>query len=193
MSAKEKRDQGAANRSMAMGHTVRAAAFRVLANEGPTNPATIAKKIDESTPLVDHHVKQLVKFGCAELVDTQIEGSLVKKIYRAIEPHLVEDDEWEALPADVKESSIGEFAQAHIDHLVLALGHGLGKNKFFHVTGDRYSLDQEGLERFMEITEAARLAFEAEAVAADKRIAENGAEAKRVASMLGCFEIPAGE
>jgi hypothetical protein len=190
MSAKEKRDQRAANRSMAMGHTVRAAAFRVLANEGPANPAEIARKIGKGTPLVTHHVKQLVKFGCAELVERKIDGGNVKNVYRAIEPHLIETEEWEDLPAEVKESSIGEFAQAHVDHLVLALGDGLGKDKFFHVTGDRYSLDQEGFERFMEITEEARLAFEAEAVAADKRIAEDGAVAKRVASMLGCFEIP---
>lgn len=176
-----------------MGHTIRAAAFRVLANDGPANPAEIARKIGESTPLVSHHVKQLVKFGCAELVDTQIDGSVVKKIYRAIEPHMVETEEWEELAPEIKDQMSRESAQAHIDDLVLGLGHGLGQDKFFHVTGDHYWLDQEGLERCMEITEKARLAIEAEAVDADKRIAKEGAEAKRVASMLGCFEIPSGE
>lgn len=193
MSTKEKRDQRAANRSMAMGHTVRAAAFRVLANDGPTNPAAIGRKIGESTPLVSHHVKQLVKFGCAELVERKIDGGNVKSVYRAIEPHLIETEDWEELAPEIQDQMSRESAQSHIDDLVLGLGHGVGEDKFFHITGDHYWLDQAALERFLEITEEARLAFEAEAVAADRRIAKDGAEGKRVASMLGCFEIPGAE
>jgi len=188
MPTKAKREQREADRNKAMGHAVRAAAFRVL-REAPASPAEVAKVIGASTQSVSFHVKQLEKLGCAELIERRIVGGNVKNIYRAIEPFLIETEDWEDLAPNVKEGRAREFAQAHVDDLVLWAGSHGGRDKFFHLTGNHYSLDEQGRDRIMEIIEEARLASEEEAEAAAQRIAK-GADSIRVATMLGVLEVP---
>lgn len=191
MATKATSQQREASRNFAMAHAVRAAAFRVL-REAPASPAEVAKVLGETTQGVSYHIKQLEKLGCAELIEQRIVGGNVKNIYRAIEPFLVETEDWEDLAPDVKEGRAREFAQAHVDDLVLWAGSHGGKDKFFHLTGNHYSLDEQGRDRIMEIAEEARLASEEEAAAAAQRIAD-GANSMRVATMLGVIEIPSSE
>lgn len=191
MATKATSEQREANRNFAMAHPVRAAAFRVL-REGPASPAEVAKILGETTQGVSYHIKQLEKRGCAELIEQRIVGGNVKNMYRAIEPFLIETEEWEDLAPSVKEGRAREFAQAHVDDLVLWAGIHGGKDKFFHLTGNHYSLDEQGRDRIMEIVEEARLACEEENAAAAQRIAD-GAGSIRVATMLGVIEIPSGE
>jgi DNA-binding transcriptional ArsR family regulator len=191
MPTKAQREQREANRNKAMGHAVRAAAFRVL-REAPASPAEVAKVIGETTQSVSFHVKQLEKLGCAELIERRIVGGNVKNIYRATEPFLIETEDWEELAPSVKEGRAREFAQAHVDDLVLWAGSHGGKDKFFHLTGNHYSLDEQGRDRIMEIVEEARLACEEENAAAAQRIAD-GNNSIRVATMLGVIEIPPTE
>jgi len=189
MPTKAQREQREANRNKAMGHAIRAAAFRVI-RDAPASPSDVAKEIGESTQSVSFHMKQLVKLGCAELIEQRIVGGNVKNIYKATEPFMIETEEWEELAPEVKDARARDFAQAHVDDLVLwARTHG-GKDKFFHLTGNHYSLDEQGRDRIMEIAEEARLASEEEAAAAAQRIAD-GADSMRVATMIGVIEVPA--
>jgi len=196
---RKREDVAAANRSKAMSHPLRAKVLLLLA-EAPGSPAEIVDRLEadgevwerrkDLTSEVSHQINYLVRLKCAEVADKRETGRFVQSIYRATEAHLIKTEDWEALPASAKDHNRIQFAQTHVDNLVAWLGNGGGLNKYFHVASDRYWLDQEGLERFMEITEEARLELEKEAAAAARRIGKSKDEALRVASMLGCIEVP---
>jgi DNA-binding transcriptional ArsR family regulator len=194
-------DAAAVNRNKAMSHPLRAEVLLML-GEAPGSPSEIAGRIEERgrrtaqsrsalTSEVSHHIDYLVKLRCAELVEERRKGRLIQSIYRATEPHLVETEDWEELAPQVKDSLRREFAQLHIDDLVLGLGKGMGLDRFFHLTRDHFTIDQEGLDRFIERHDQLMEDLAEEAVAAAQRMARSGEEGVRVSSLLGCFEIPA--
>lgn len=188
--AKQTRTQWEAQRNKAMSNPIRSAALNVLVSDGPANPAEIARKIGHETPHVTYHVRYLERLGFAEQIKEEIANGNVLHIFRATESHMLYTEEWDDLPEDAKQPRAWEFAQGHINDLLLAARHGLGKDKYFHVTRDHYSLDGEARERCMEIVEKARLECEEEAASAAKRIAEQKAPFFRYASMFGLAEIP---
>src|SRR6187402_2178665 len=162
----KKLSSAAANRVKAMSHPLRAKILLLLAEEAGA-PAELVDRLEddwgaegmsrsELTSEVTHHCKYLVRLHCAEIVKERKRGSRTYFTYRATEQHLVDTEDWEALEPDVKDANRRQFAQTQIDNLVEWLTAGGGMDKDFHVTSDRYWLDEEAFERFMEITEEAR-------------------------------------
>ena len=190
-----------ANRVKAMSHPLRAKIHLLLA-EKPGTPAEVVDRLlaedafetglsrSELTSEVTHHCKYLVQLGCAEVVDERKRGARTSLTYKAIEQHVVYTEDWEDLPLTAKMSNSTQFAQTQVDTLVEWRRSGGGQTNDFHVTSDRYWLDDEGFEDFMRITEEARLAYEAAAVDAEARLAETGGRGHRVAGMLTCVKLP---
>jgi uncharacterized tellurite resistance protein B-like protein len=184
-----------------MSHPLRARVLRSL-GEAPGSPSELARRLEDIRPEgqshstftsnISHHIDYLVRLGCVEEAESEGErrGNLVLRVYRAIEAHLVETDEWEDLAAEAKDELRRDFAQVHIDDLVLWLRGGGGLDKFFALYRDHYNVDQEGLENMIEIFEEQQAKIEAEVARAAERLGESGEKPKRVSSLQGCIEIP---
>lgn len=189
----------AANRVKAMSHPLRAKILLAL-GERRGSPGEVAKSLappdlhgralSDFTSEVTSHIKYLVSLDCAEVVEERKAGNHLKCIYRATEPHLVETENWEALPPAAKDDLRRQYAQVHIDDLVAGLGHGMGLDKFFAMYRDHFSVDQQGLENLIGIFEGAWDEIVEEVARAKQRMSESGESAKRVSCLQGCFEIP---
>jgi DNA-binding transcriptional ArsR family regulator len=97
------------NRIKAMGHPLRAAILRILA-ERTASPAEMARELGEELSNVSYHAKQLVRFEAAELVDVQVVRGALEHFYRATERPLIDIEEWLTLD----EQGLQEVLDAHV-------------------------------------------------------------------------------
>lgn len=190
---RQKRREAEQNRLEAMRNPLRSEIFRILV-EGPSSPSKIGRMLKLPTGNITYHIKRLVKLGCAELIEEKPSNGSIEHIYRAIERHLVETDEWEDLPPQMKEHQVGGYVQATLDDMVAGLKAGtLGTHKRFHLTQTRILVDEQGMDEALEIQEDARLkTLEAQDRSA-KRLLASGEPGINMSSLQGCFELPAGE
>lgn len=190
---KAQKEQARRNRAMAMSHPLREKIHLIL-TERTASPSEIAATLGlgkKKIPHVSFHVKRLVKLGCAEEVDTRPARGAIEHFYRAIEPHLIADDEWDELPRSAKTDLLCDFMQPGVDDFTASVRAGmLGSDEAFHLTRTRMVLDQEAKMRVLEIQEQARLEIEAVREESANRVAESGAEAVHFTSWLGAFEVP---
>jgi DNA-binding transcriptional ArsR family regulator len=189
---RQKRREAEQNRLEAMRNPLRSEIFRILV-EGPNSPSKIGKMLELPTGNITYHVKRLVGLGCAELIEERPSNGSIEHIYRAVERHLVETDEWEDLPPEIKEHQVGGYVQAVLDDMVLGLKEGtLGTHKHFHLTQTRILVDKEGRDEALEIQEEARLKILKAQDRSAKRLLESDEQGINMSSIQGCFEIPAG-
>lgn len=188
MSIKTERRKASENRIKAMGHPLRAAILRILADR-TASPAEMARELDEELSNVSYHVKQLVSFECAELVSTRPVRGALEHFYRATERHLIDTEEWEDLDPVMAEDILCETQQKMLDDFVASLRANLiGGDKNFVLTRTPLVLDAEGLQEALEAHESARqelLEIETRAAA---RMIESGEEGVNVSSCQGCFK-----
>jgi hypothetical protein len=83
--------------AFAVGHRIRINALTIF-NERVASPNEVSKEIREDLNQVVHHVNELFKAGCIELVRTVPRGGAVEHFYRAVRRPELSDEEWEALP-----------------------------------------------------------------------------------------------
>jgi len=194
MTAKAKQTQAASARVKAMSHPLRAAALRHLHTHGTASPCEVAAALEEDVSNVSYHMRELAKLGCAELIALEPTGATVKRVYRAIQGHLIEAGDWESLPDAVKESNVVECGELAFGDLQTALQAGtVGRpddEKWAVVRFPMRSLDRQGLEEVVAIAE--RAYYEAEEVPerAMKRIKESGETPIRVSYSQLAFEVP---
>lgn len=91
-----------------MSHPLRAAILRILV-ERTASPAEMARELGEELSNVSYHTKQLVRFQCAEPVDTRPARGALEHFYRATERHLIDTEEWLTLD----EQGLQEALDAH--------------------------------------------------------------------------------
>ena len=190
------KQQAKQNRVEALRNELRARILRYLIKEGPNSPSKIAKALGERTHNVNYHVKRLVELQCAELVDERraTPASPAEHVYRATERYLVETAEWEDLPDGVKDHLAGEFAQAHIDDIVLGFkAETLGTHERFHLTQTRILVDERGRDDLLALYERVRLESLLIQDESAERMAKSGGPAVNTSSLLGLFEIPLPE
>lgn len=190
MPTKSQRRKATENRIKAMGHPVRAAVLRILADR-TASPAEMARELEEELSNVSYHTKQLVEFECAELVSTRPVRGALEHFYRATERHLIDTEEWEELDPIVAEDLVCEFMQKILDDFVTsARSQLIGGDKDFHLTRTPLVLDKEGLQEALEAHERARLEIlEIESRSA-RRLVESGEAGIHVSSSQGCFKMP---
>lgn len=173
----------------AIAHPDRLEALKVL-NERVASPTELAMEIGVPVNHIAYHVRELVKFGCIELVKTEPRRGATEHFYRATKrPHL-DEDEWLLIPKSLR----NQLLQASLEGMGAAVGASIEADKFesredrvfAYVPADvdeqgwRETVDlmAEGLERFYEIVAASR-----------ERMAESGEASFPMAfAMLG-FEM----
>ncbi|MGN6815557.1 MAG: ArsR/SmtB family transcription factor [Solirubrobacterales bacterium] len=190
MSTKSQRRKATENRIKAMGHPLRAAVLRILADR-TASPAEMARELDEDLSNVSYHTKQLVEFECAELVSTRPVRGALEHFYRATERHLIDTEEWDELDPVMAEDLVCEFMQKILDDFVAsARAQLVGGDKDFHLTRTPLVLDEEGLEEALETHERARLEIlEIESRSAE-RLLKSGKPGIHASSSQGCFKMP---
>jgi hypothetical protein len=184
------------NRLVAVSHPLRAAAFRIL-TERAASISEMARELDlerKDVPNVAHHVKQLVKLGCAEEVGERRVGQQMVTLYKATERYLIATEEWEDLVAEspeLAEHLLGEFMQVQIDDYTTAVKAGtLGPRDNFHITRTPRILDAEGLAEAMELYEQCRQGMDAIEQRAAERRSESGDDALHISACLSLFQMP---
>jgi DNA-binding transcriptional ArsR family regulator len=190
MSTKADRRKAAENRIKAMGHPLRAAILRILADR-TASPAEMARELDEELSNVSYHTKQLVEFECAELVSTRPVRGALEHFYRGTERHLIDTDEWEDLDPVMAEDIICETQQKMLDDFVASVrGQLIGTDKDFHQTRTPLVLDEEGLQEALDAHERTRLEVIEIAARSASRIVESGEQGISVSSSQACFKTP---
>jgi DNA-binding transcriptional ArsR family regulator len=179
-------------RARALEHPVRAQALRLLVERGKMSPRQIADEIEQRTPEVSYHCKQLVAYDCAELVEERrVEGKgAVEHFYIATErPHLNAAD-WDEMDSLAAEGFLHEIMTAMIRDYEASLGAGIiGADSEFHLTRTPMFFDREGVREAMKNCERWLLEqSQIEARSAARRDA-SGEAAIPVSSSLAFFKM----
>ncbi len=162
-----------------------------ILSERKASPYEIARELEENPSSVEYHIRKLLEFGCAELVDERSVRGATEHFYRATELHFVATEDWESLDPATKSSEVGQFMQAQIDAFV-KWGRKVGRNNRFHLTMTPASLDERGCEETMEILDRARQEVEEAVAASNGRIAETGVPEEAFTLAISFFETPSG-
>ncbi len=192
MATKAQRRLRIENRLKAMQHPLRRAILLYFTEHDLASPTEVAAALGEEIPNVSHHMKQLVKFNCAELVKEEKVRGAVKHYYRNVERHLIDTDEWEDLDPITREGLLVDFMQPTVDDFTTSVRAGmLGSDARFHITRTPMAgMDRQGQDELME---AHRRCFEEgleiQARSAARR-AKSGEPAISISSSQGCFEVP---
>lgn len=191
MSGETETMTAAERRLEALRHKLRSRIMRLLITEGPNNPASMAKTLDAVLDDVNYHTKRLVELGVAELVGEEKVGGAIAHVYRATERYLIETEEWDDLHPLLKDYHSAQFAQAHIDDLVLGFRAGtLGTHRHFDLSQKRVVMDEQGRDEALEIyARAMEELQQAEARAAGRRV-DSEEPGIHLSVLQGCFEIP---
>lgn len=181
------------NRARAMEHPVRAQALRLLVERGKMSPKEIAETINELTPTVSYHCRQLVVYDCAEMVEERrVEGKgALEHFYIATERHLLDAAEWDEIDPLAGEGFLHEIMRMIIgDYEASRAAKIVGSDSDFHLTRTPQILDEQGVKESIENSERWRLEqSEIEARSAARR-GESGESGIPVSSSLVFFKMP---
>ena len=192
MAAKEQRRKTKQNRFAAMSHPLRAEIFRIL-NDRTASPAELARELGEEIPLVNHHVKRLVRLDCAVLVaEKKVEGAgVLEHFYRATERHLVDTEEWDELHPVIADGLVVEFMQRILDDFsASARARMIGSDRNFCLTRTPIIVDAAGRQAILDIHERARLEILKEQTRSAERMLTSGEAGAQYSCAQGFFEVP---
>ena len=179
-------------RLKAMSHPLRRAVFRTFIEwGGEVSPKEVADRMGVDLKSISYHCRELVKYDCIEKVRTeQIRGS-VKTYYVPTDRHLIDDEEWGALPVELRQGALVDFMQPIVDDFTSAAKDGiLGEDSNWHITRTPiHALDAQGLE---ELLAAHRDLYDRVAdihTASLERLGQSGEEPIKVSSSQACFKV----
>lgn len=181
------------NQLRAMSHPVRAQTLRLLSDRGKMSPAEIGREIGESSDKVSYHLKQLVAYDCAELVEKrQVKGKgAVEHFYIATARHILDTEDWEALAPGLGQAVLKETMTAIIEDYEESRAAGVvGADAQLHVSRTPLVLDRQGIEEAMENSERWRLEQSEIELRSAARRAESGERGTHVSSSLAFFKMP---
>lgn len=168
-------------------HPIRAHILSIL-SEGPSSPARMQRRMENvSLNLVSYHIKQLVKFGCIELVRKEKSPSgATEHVYRTTKRQFIGADEWAAVDPKLRQPITATILRMISEDTSRSLAEGkfdlLPDN---HLSRAPIELDEAGWKEVVEILERALgEVLEAHAKSAE-RVVESGEErmAARVVMM----------
>lgn len=94
----------------ALRHPLRVEILAILDNR-TASPAELSLELNQPLGNVAYHVKELVKFRCAELVNTRPARGAIEHFYRAIRRPYFHDADWEALPVGARQGISSSIVQ----------------------------------------------------------------------------------
>lgn len=137
-------------------HPIRAHILSIL-SEGPNSPARMQRRMENvSLNLVSYHIKQLVKFGCIELVREEKRSGATEHVYRTVKRQFLNAEQWEAVDANLRQPITATILRMISDETSRSLSEGkfdqLPDN---HLSRSPIELDGEGWSEVVDVLEVA--------------------------------------
>ena len=176
----------------ALAHPRRVDIMTYFIDHSTGSPSQIARVIGAPVKDVDRHMKQLVRYESAELVEERptTKGS-PEHIYRATRRPLLDDDAVEKMTPPAREGFARQIVEKIAEDLEdAAAARLLSKRADWVLTRTPLQLDEEGRQELHALHE--RLLEESLEVEArsNARRAKSGEEAKRLSTCQLLFELP---
>ena len=128
----------------ALSHPLRLQILREM-NRGVTSPKDIADKLGESLGVVSYHVRTLEELGCIELADTKYRRGAVQHFYRPLRRAELSDDDWAALPPNVRDSVTAVALDGFIEMAAASVRDGtFDARTDRHLSSVQLELDEAG-------------------------------------------------
>ena len=167
----------------------------VLHDRHIASPKEIADALGAPLDKVSYHVRRLVQLGCAEFVEERpVRGVTIQHFYRAIEPVLVDGEDWLRLVEEepgLADYALGSFMQSQLDDFTGSVRAGvLGSDEKWHITRTPGVVDQQGLQEALALAEEARERFAGIVQRSAERRDESGEEAINMSACLSFFKTP---
>jgi hypothetical protein len=172
----------------ALRHPLRVEILAILDNR-VSSPAELALELNQPLGKVAYHVRELVRFKCAELVDAGGEEGKRGHFYRAIRRPYFHAEDWQLLPQAAREGISNKIINMIGKDAAKSLGTGaFDRRKDRHLSRTPLVLDEQAWEELNslldEIAERG-LDFQAEAA---ERLARSGKEGFSARLILIAFE-----
>jgi DNA-binding transcriptional ArsR family regulator len=138
-------------------HPIRAHILSIL-SEGPNSPSRMQRRMEHvSLNLVAYHIKQLLKFGCIELLRQERSPSgATERIYRTVKRQFIDEDEWRAVDPKLRQPITATILRMISDDTSRSLAEGkfdlLPDN---HLSRSPIELDQVGWSEVVKLLAAA--------------------------------------
>jgi DNA-binding transcriptional ArsR family regulator len=107
----------------ALSHPLREHVLAVL-NERIASTSEIGREIDLDVPAFYHHVEVLEDLGFLERVESRRRRGAKEHFFRAKATMLIDDREWQRIPASVRSDIVAGHIQSILDDIVGALRNG---------------------------------------------------------------------
>jgi hypothetical protein len=179
------------NLHRALSHELRVEIFILLTERMMASPVEMSRLLGASVADVSHHVKQLVKYDCAEEVETRLRRGAIEHFYRATLRPVVSSVEVNKMLLPARRAFSGQIIQKVLDDLEEAFEGGtIDGRSDWQMTRVPMSLDAEGWEELRTIHRRAfEETYEVQAKS-DERRSKSGEEPIRFSSCQLCFELP---
>lgn len=175
----------------ALSHKLRVEILHYLAERGTASPVEMSRSLGASVGDISHHVKQLVKYGCAEQVKTRPRRGAVEHFYRPTSRAVVTAEDLSRMPMPARRAFSGQIARSVVSDLEQAFEGGtIDERTDWILTRIPMLLDAKGWEELQAIhTRTFEETYEVQAKS-DARRHESGEEPIRFSSCQLCFEMP---
>jgi DNA-binding transcriptional ArsR family regulator len=172
----------------ALAHPLRIRILQVL-NEQEASPTMLAGLLKESVGDTSYHTKQLLKYGCVELVRTEPRRGAIEHFFRAIPKSSTGDQQWRSVPRSVRASITVSSLQSFMDKAVAALEAGtIDDREDSTLNWMTLVVDKAGWTQVSQIMEDARTQLEAVDEQSRQRVDVTGQTATRLVVGLAAFE-----
>jgi DNA-binding transcriptional ArsR family regulator len=139
----------------ALGHPIREHILAVL-NERIASASEIGEELGADVSSFYHHVEELEKFGCIELVKTEQRRGGREHFFRAKRTVFFSDEAWQRLPGTVKSDQAAGNLQFLFDDVVAAVKEEtLNARNDRHVSWTPGYFDEQGWKEAVDVMNAA--------------------------------------
>lgn len=175
----------------ALSHTLRVEILHYLAERGTASPVEMSRLLGAPVGDISHHVKQLVKYGCAEQVKTRPRRGAVEHFYRSTSRAVVSADDLNRMPMAARHAFSGQVVRAVLGDLEQAFEAGTIDNRTdWILTRIPMLLDAQGWDEMQALHKRTfDETYEVQA-RSDERRATSGEEPVGFSSCQLCFEMP---
>lgn len=177
------------NLVMVLAHPARVQALHILGRRGIATPKQMADEIGIPTGRMAYHVRELEKVGWVELVRTEPRRGATAHFYRATKKAIFKDEEWAAVPPQLRTSIVAMELRATGKLLSESLADGTFEERDNrHHSMYETAVDQEGWDESMAILEETM----ARLLEAAAKSAERGADERipMAVSIIGFERAP---
>lgn len=175
----------------ALSHELRVEILTFLAERAKASPVEMSRVLGAPIGDISHHVKQLVKYGCAEAVETRPRRGAVEHFYRATSRPVISTEDMERMALATRRAFNGQVAQRVLDDLQQGFEAGTIEGRPDHqLTRVPMSLDAEGWRELLAVHKRALEETLEVQARSDERRSESGEEATRFSCCQLCFELP---